>query len=98
MKNPFKFNGNIKRIILYGLFIFYAVIIVWYYFSRIREGLDTNNDNIAEDTLKGLSGNIDLNTQSPPIITTGNSVISSNYAINPVTNVTSEDKKPNMNA
>ena len=81
MKLPFKFNGNIKKIVLYGLFIFYAIMIVWYYFSKLREGLDTNSDNVNVDTLKALSGNINLNnqqdsgnlvansTEEPPVIT-----------------------------
>ena len=98
MKNPFKMNGNIKRIVLYGLFIFYAIIIVWYYFSRLREGLDTNTDNVAENTHKELAGNIDLNSQHPEIITTGDSVVSGSYENNTSIGVTTEGKKLNLSA
>jgi len=75
-------NGNVRRIVLWGLLIFYVVIILWFFVKNVREGLDVNNgENTNIDMLNAISGNANLSNQlnhsdgssssTPPIVVSG---------------------------
>lgn len=55
-----KLPFSIKTIMLWGLFIFYSIIIVSYYYGKITEGATTMD--LSSTGVPALNGNVVLNT------------------------------------